>query len=121
MAATHDRIVGAKGIFKKATDSIKKAKQSGFNVCTNTTIFKETDPKEIEELFAFLTKIGIGGLLVSPGFSFEDNSNDVFIQKEEFHKNSALFMNCQKIQNHEHAPVSKVSNGCKRPDMHTMG
>ena len=75
---THDRIVGAKGVFKKATDSIKKAKQLGFNVCTNTTIFKDTDPKEIEELFKLLTDIDIDGLLVSPGFSFEDNSNDVF-------------------------------------------
>ena len=83
---THDRIVCANGTFKKAIDSIKKAKQLGFNVCTNTTIFKDTDPNEIEKLFKLLTDMDIDGLLVSPGFSFEDNSNDVFLQKEEFYK-----------------------------------
>ncbi len=51
----------------------------GFKVCTNTTIYKETDPKEVEELFMLLTKMHIDGILVSPGFSFEDNTNDVFI------------------------------------------
>ncbi len=96
MADTHDKIVGSKGIFKKATDSIRKAKQLGFTVCTNTTIFKDTDPKEIEELFAFLTEIGIDGLLVSPGFSFEDNSNDVFIQKEEFHRKFSFIYELSK-------------------------
>ena len=96
MAETHDRIVCAKGIFKKATDSIKKAKQLGFTVCTNTTIFKDTDPEEIEELFKFLTDMDIDGLLVSPGFSFEDNSNNVFIQKEEFHRKFSFIYELSK-------------------------
>ncbi|MDR4504929.1 MAG: hypothetical protein MRK01_09100 [Candidatus Scalindua sp.] len=66
MAETHDRIVGAKGIFKKTTASIRKAKQFGFTVCTNTTIFRDTDPKEIEELYSsyngfwFYRKLNLG-------------------------------------------------------------
>ncbi len=86
LSETHDRIVGAKGVFQKAIDAIKKAKKLGFNVCTNTTIYKDSDPQEIEELFKLLTIMHIDGILVSPGFSFEDNTNDVFIQKGDFYR-----------------------------------
>ena len=96
LAKTHDRIVGAKGVFQKATDAIKKAKQLGFKVCTNTTIYKDTNPKEIEELFILLTKMHIDGILISPGFSFEDNTNDVFIQKEEFYNKFSFIYDLSK-------------------------
>jgi hopanoid biosynthesis associated radical SAM protein HpnH len=96
LSETHDRIVGAKGIFQKATDAIKKAKQLGFNVCTNTTIYKDSDPQEIEELFKLLTKMHIDGILVSPGFSFEDNTNDVFIQKDDFYRKFSFIYELSK-------------------------
>ncbi|MDR4505574.1 MAG: adenosyl-hopene transferase HpnH [Candidatus Scalindua sp.] len=96
LSETHDRIVGAKGVFQKATDAIKKAKQSGFNVCTNTTIYKDSDPREIEELFKLLTTMHIDGILVSPGFSFEDNTNDIFIQKEEFYRKFSFIYELSK-------------------------
>src|SRR5215813_1369036 len=44
---THDRAVERHGVFKAAVEGIKAAKQGGFLVCTNTTIFKETDIREI--------------------------------------------------------------------------
>ncbi len=96
LSETHDRIVGAKGVFRKATDAIMKAKQLGFNVCTNTTIYKDSDPQEIEELFKLLTSLHIDGILVSPGFSFEDNTNDVFIQKEEFYRKFSFIYELSK-------------------------
>ena len=34
---------------------------------TNTTVFKETDVDEVEELCQLLTSIGVDGMLVSPG------------------------------------------------------
>ncbi|GJQ58222.1 MAG: adenosyl-hopene transferase HpnH [Candidatus Scalindua sp. AMX11] len=96
LAETHDRIVGAKGVFQKATDAIKMAKQLGFNVCTNTTIYKDSDPQEIEELFKLLTTMHIDGILVSPGFSFEDNTNDVFIQKDDFYRKFSFIYELSK-------------------------
>lgn len=85
LSDTHDAIVGQKGVFETATNAIRAAKGKGFRVCTNTTIYKNTDINEIKELFTFLESIGVDGMLVSPGFSFEDNSNDVFMSKEETH------------------------------------
>lgn len=86
LAARHDAIVGQPGAFETATKAIKAAKKKGFRVCTNSTIYKDTSIDEIKELFNFLSSLDVDGILVSPGFSFEDNDNDVFMSKEEIHQ-----------------------------------
>src|SRR5438270_2776968 len=58
---THDRAVERRGVFKAAVEGIKAAKKVGFLVCTNTTIFKDTDMAEIDALYAYLTKLGVDG------------------------------------------------------------
>lgn len=83
LAPTHDLIVGRKGVFATAIQAMKAAKQQGFQVCTNTTIYKETDMQEIEILFAYLTQLDINGLLVSPAFSFEAVDAGLFLSREE--------------------------------------
>ena len=44
------------GVFDAAVEGIKAAKKAGFLVCTNTTVYKETDMDEIDALFAYLTE-----------------------------------------------------------------
>ena len=53
MQKNHDIAVERKGVFDAAIDGIKAAKEGGFLVCTNTTVFKETDMAEIDALFAY--------------------------------------------------------------------
>ena len=79
---THDAIAG-KGVFERATDAIREAKRAGFRVCTNTTIYKNTTEDELEDLFSFLEGLGVDGMLVSPGFSFEHNKNEIFLCRKE--------------------------------------
>jgi hopanoid biosynthesis associated radical SAM protein HpnH len=67
---THDLCVEREGVFKAAVDGICAAKEAGFLVCTNTTIYKETDLGEIEALFAYLTKLGVDGFLLSPAYGY---------------------------------------------------
>ncbi len=86
LAQTHDRILGRPGMFNLAIQAIKEAKARGFRVCTNTTIYKETDPREIEILFAYLTQVGVDGLLVSPAYSFVGVSPELFLSREEIHE-----------------------------------
>jgi hopanoid biosynthesis associated radical SAM protein HpnH len=83
LAPTHDHIAGRPGLFDNAVKAIKAAKAKGFRVCTNTTIYKETNTQEIEILFSYLGKLGIDGLLVSPAFSFEGVSEKMFLTREE--------------------------------------
>ncbi len=50
MEATHDLIVNQQGIFAKAMAGIRAAVRAGFQVCTNTTIYRQTDMHEIAVL-----------------------------------------------------------------------
>src|ERR1051326_4254888 len=59
LEATHDRAVERQGVFRAAVEGIKAAKHAGFLVCTNTTVYKETDIDEIDALYAYLTKLGV--------------------------------------------------------------
>ncbi len=70
MEATHDRILARKGTFRIAVEAIQEAKAAGFRVCTNTTVFKDTDPDEVLELMRFLRTLGVDGNLVSPAFEY---------------------------------------------------
>src|SRR5919204_656800 len=67
---THDRAVERKGVFKAAVEGIKAAKQAGFLVCTNTTVYRETDIAEVDALFAYLTKLGVDGFMLSPAYGY---------------------------------------------------
>ena len=67
---THDLAVERKGVFQAAVEGIKAAKKAGFLVCTNTTVFKETNIEEIDALFAFLTKLGVDGFMLSPAYGY---------------------------------------------------
>ena len=80
---THDRIANKPGTFKKAISTIKKAKQKGFRVSTNTSVFKNTDDKELDELFTLLKSLHVNGILISPAFSYERVENDIFLSKQE--------------------------------------
>lgn len=83
LAPTHDLILGRPGLFNIAVKAIKAAKERGLRICTNTTIYKQTDLTEIEILFAYLTGLGIDGILVSPAFSFNGVAPELFLSREE--------------------------------------
>lgn len=99
LAPTHDRILGRQGMFDTAIRAIKEAKARGFRVCTNTTIYKETNVQEIKTLFALLMQIGIDGLLVSPAYSFAPVNPEMFLSREEIReKFTRLTGNGQKFR-----------------------
>ena len=87
MEETHDRILERKGAFKAAIEGIKAAHARGFRVCTNTTIFKDTNLVEIEMLFTKLEELGVHGLLAAPGFSYEAVEEEkMFLERLEIEK-----------------------------------
>ena len=84
MRASHDIAVERDGVFDSAVDGIKAAKQAGFMVCTNTTVFQETDMRELDELFAFLTSLNVDGFLISPGYSYAAvGSKEIFMTRDD--------------------------------------
>jgi MoaA/NifB/PqqE/SkfB family radical SAM enzyme len=74
---THDLIVEREGVFKEGVEAIKMAKALGFQVATNTTVYKETDVKEIEEMFKFFSWLGVDGHTISPGYDYDAAKKDM--------------------------------------------
>ena len=83
MEETHDRIAGRQGTFKKSIEALAHAKESGFRVCTNTSVYRRTDTAELIELFSLLTSMHVDGILVAPAFGYESVDDDIFLKREE--------------------------------------
>ena len=74
---THDLIVEREGVFKECVEAIKMAKILGYQVATNTTVYKETDVQEIEEMFKFFSWMGVDGHTISPGYDYDAAKKDM--------------------------------------------
>ena len=74
---THDLIVEREGVFKECVEAIRMAKKLGFQVATNTTVYKETDVKEIEQMFEFFSWVGVDGHTISPGYDYDAAKKDM--------------------------------------------
>jgi hopanoid biosynthesis associated radical SAM protein HpnH len=85
MRETHDAICAKQGVFDKAVEMLREAKRLRFHVMANTTVFKQTDVGEIEELCHFLTAAGVDGILLSPGYHYESVERDIFLTRDEIH------------------------------------
>lgn len=84
---THDLIVEKTGAFEKAIEGIKVALATGFTVCTNTTIYKQTSPSEINQLIGELDLLRVNGILLSPSYCYEDvDDQSVFMTRDEIHE-----------------------------------
>jgi hopanoid biosynthesis associated radical SAM protein HpnH len=69
--AMHDRSVCQDGVFDKAVEAIKLAKVRGFRVQINCTLFDGAEPEQVARFFEAVTELGIDGITVSPGYSYE--------------------------------------------------
>jgi len=87
MEKTHDSITKRPGTFRQISENIKLAKKAGFSVCSNTTVYSETDVSEIRDLFDHLTMLKVDGMLISPGFEYTDVADkDFFMKADEIGK-----------------------------------
>src|SRR5256712_9806809 len=67
----HDFSVCLEGGYDKAIEGIKEALARGFRVTTNTNLFDAADPKSVRAFFAAMMHIGVEGMMLSPGYSYE--------------------------------------------------
>jgi MoaA/NifB/PqqE/SkfB family radical SAM enzyme len=74
---THDLIVEREGVFKECVEAIRMAKMIGYKVATNTTVYRETEVKEIEQMFEFLSSLGVDGHTISPGYDYDAAKKDI--------------------------------------------
>ncbi|CAN5151071.1 adenosyl-hopene transferase HpnH [soil metagenome] len=100
---THDIAVERQGVFKEAIEGIKAAKAAGHLVCTNTTVYKETDMQEIDELYAYLTTLNVDGFMLSPAYGYSavkscnpEAAAEIFLTRDEI---KAKFHEAKKLLN----------------------
>ena len=67
----HDHSVCREGVYDKVIEAIKKAKQKGFRVNINCTLFHQMTPERTAKLFDFVSDLGIYGITVSPCYAYE--------------------------------------------------
>lgn len=67
----HDHAVCREGVYDIALEAIRAARAKGFRVTTNSTLFAGADPERMRGFFDEMMKLGVEGMMVSPGYSYE--------------------------------------------------
>jgi hopanoid biosynthesis associated radical SAM protein HpnH len=80
----HDESVCREGVFDKAVAVIRKALERGFRVTVNCTLFAQEDPEDVASFFDYVTELGVEGITMSPGYSYQHAPRqDVFLGRRQ--------------------------------------
>jgi hopanoid biosynthesis associated radical SAM protein HpnH len=79
----HDELVCREGTFDSAVAAIQAAKQAGFRVTTNTTVFEGEDVEGLRAFFDYAAGLGVDGMMVSPGYSYAKAPDQEHFLKRE--------------------------------------
>ncbi|MCZ6576874.1 MAG: adenosyl-hopene transferase HpnH [Acidiferrobacterales bacterium] len=78
----HDASVCRDGVFDKVIEVVKLALDKGFRVTLNCTLFQGESADEIAEFLDYARDLGVEGVTISPGYSYEHApQQDVFLQR----------------------------------------
>lgn len=67
----HDKAVDQQGVFQRAVKAIRAAKDRGFRVSVNCTLFNNAVPERVAEFLDYVRDLGIEGVTISPGYAYE--------------------------------------------------
>jgi hopanoid biosynthesis associated radical SAM protein HpnH len=86
----HDASVCRDGIFDKAVEAVRLAKERGFRVTTNTTFFTHDSPDTIRRVLDYLNdELNVDQMMISPAYAYEKAPDqEHFLGVEQTH---ALF------------------------------
>ena len=87
MEKNHDASTSRTGVWTAAVEGLKAAVAAGFQVCTNTTLYRESSVDEIVELCTLLESLGVCSMMLAPAYAYEtfggDSSEALFLHREE--------------------------------------
>jgi hopanoid biosynthesis associated radical SAM protein HpnH len=67
----HDAAVCLEGVFDRAVGAIEAARERGFRVNVNCTLFDGAEAENVAGFFDSAMKMGVEGITVSPGYAYE--------------------------------------------------
>lgn len=79
----HDASVCRDGVYDKCVEVIREARRRGFRVTANCTLFQGEHAEEVAEFMDDMMALGLEGVTISPGYSYERAPRqDVFLKKQ---------------------------------------
>ncbi len=69
--AMHDSAVDQDGVYDRAVAAIKRAKERGFRLSINCTLFDGAQPERVAKFFDEVMAMGVDGIMTSPGYAYE--------------------------------------------------
>jgi hopanoid biosynthesis associated radical SAM protein HpnH len=105
--AEHNLSVMREGVYDVAVDAIRAALARGFRVTTNTTLFEGAKPERMRQFFDDMMSLGVEGMMVSPGYSYEKAPDqEHFLRRERSHKLfSKMFEDPKKTWRFNQSPL----------------
>jgi hopanoid biosynthesis associated radical SAM protein HpnH len=67
----HDHSVCQDGVYDRAVSAIRRAKERGFRVNINCTLFNTAQADRVATFFDTVQAMGVDGITVSPGYAYE--------------------------------------------------
>ena len=79
----HDASVCQEGVFDIAVKAVKAALGRGFRVTINCTLFQNESAEEVAEFMDFCMGLGVEGVTISPGYSYQHApQQEIFLRRE---------------------------------------
>jgi hopanoid biosynthesis associated radical SAM protein HpnH len=79
----HDLAVCRDGVYDVAVKAIKAALKRGHRVTTNTTLFDDANPERVRKFFDAMMELGVEGMMISPGYSYQKAPDQQHFLKRE--------------------------------------
>ncbi len=93
----HDFSVCHEGGYELAAEGIREAVRRGFRVTTNTTLFEGADPKSVRAFFDEMMDLGVEGMGLSAGYSYNKAPDQKhFLGKEKTKRLFSLILSNRK-------------------------
>src|ERR1700709_2226609 len=67
----HDRAVSQEGVYERAVAAIRMAKERGFRLSINCTLFDGAHPDRVAKFFDSVMAMGVDGIMTSQGYAYE--------------------------------------------------
>jgi hopanoid biosynthesis associated radical SAM protein HpnH len=103
----HDASVCRTGVYEQAVEAIRQALSRHFRVTINCTLFQGESAEEVAKFLDDVTALGVEGVTISPGFSYEHAPRqDFFIQRNT---SKQLFRNLFRLGKGRRWPLNHSS------------
>ena len=118
----HDMSVCREGGYDLAVEGIKEAVARGFRVTTNATFFDGTDPNSVRSFFDEVMSMGVEGIVLSPGYSYEKApAQQHFLGRAKTRRLFRAILSQEVVEVQYVAPVPRIPDGQAQLRVHCLG